>query len=197
MKNTFLNGRLCALLSSMYLCRPNRESLTNWRQLLAGEPLAGAKCLSEALDNIDLGSEQELENVLWEYTRLFIGPDRLPCPPLESVYTSPQRLVMQEAHDEVRQYYARIGVEVGSPDVMPDHIGAELNFLAILFYKMECEPEKRSFYKSLAEDFLITHLRNWVPRFTADMEKAAELPLYKALARVTRESLGLNVPIKQ
>jgi len=185
-----LYGRLFALLSSMYLCKPTRESLANWRQVLMDEPLAEADELKRALDAIDLDSEQELEDLLWEYTRLFIGPHRLPCPPLESVYTSPKRLMMQDAYDEVREFYARIGIEVGSADVMPDHIGAELNFLAILFDRMVAEPEKRLVYEELAEEFLSRHLGNWVPCFTADQEEAAETLFYKALARITREAVA-------
>jgi putative dimethyl sulfoxide reductase chaperone len=189
MNDASLCGRLFALLSSMYLCKPTRESLANWRQLLKDEPLTEAEGLRMALDAIDLGSEQELEDILWEYTRLFIGPHRLPCPPLESVYTSHKRLMMQEAYDGVREFYSRVGIEVGSADVMPDHIGAELNFLAILFDRMVADPEKRLLYEELTEEFLSGHLRNWVPSFTADQEEAAETLFYKALARITREAV--------
>jgi TorA maturation chaperone TorD len=54
------------------------------------EPLTGVEGLKGALDAINLESEEELEELLWDYTRLFIGPYHLPCPPLESVYTSPK-----------------------------------------------------------------------------------------------------------
>lgn len=178
----------------MYLCAPTRGSLANWRQLLGDDPLAGAEDLRRALDAIDLDSEQELEDILWEYTRLFIGPHRLPCPPLESVYTSPKRLMMQEAHDEVREFYCRVGIEVGSANVMPDHIGAELNFLSILFAGLTDKPEERPRYEKLADEFLAAHLRNWVPRFAGDMEQAAGSPLYKALARITRAAVTGYAP---
>lgn len=184
-----MRGRLFALLSNMYLCKPTRESLANWRQLLKDEPFAEAEDLRCALDAINLASEQELEDILWDYTRLFIGPDRLPCPPLESVYTSPKRLMMQEAHDEVQKFYFRIGIEVGCADVMPDHIGAELNFLSILFARLTDKPEEQPMYGKLVNEFLAAHLRNWVPSFVEDMEPAAETPLYKALARITNNAV--------
>ncbi len=180
-----MSGRLFALLSSIYLCKPTRDSLANWRRLLRDEPLVEAEELRRALDSVNMDSEEELDCLLWDYTRLFIGPDRLPCPPLESVYTSPKRLMMQEAYDEVRKFYARIGIEVGSAEVMPDHIGAELNFFAILFDRMADRPEERPMYEKLVEEFCDAHLRNWVPRFAGDMEEAAETPLYKALAKIT------------
>lgn len=190
MNKTFRNARLFALLSSMYLCNPTRESLANWRKLLKDEPLDQADDLKRALDAIDLASEQELEDLLWEYTRLFIGPHRLPCPPLESVYTSSKRLMMQEAYGEVQHFYARIGIEVGSADVMPDHVGAELNFLAILFDRMASEPGKQAQHEALADEFLTKHIRNWIPRFVSDMEDASETPFFKALAKTTSEAVS-------
>lgn len=189
MNNAFLSARLFALLSSMYLCKPTRESLANWRQLLKDAPLEQAEELKKALDAINLASEQELEDLLWEYTRLFIGPQRLPCPPLESVYTSPKRLMMQGAYSEVQEFYGRIGIEVGSGDVMPDHIGVELNFLAILFGRIASESAKKEHFGELAEEFLANHLTNWIPRFTLDMEEATQVLFYRTLAKITRESL--------
>lgn len=173
----------------MYLCKPTRESLANWRQLLRDEPLNETDELRRTLDAVNLDSDDELDGLLWDFTRLFIGPDRLPCPPLESVYTSPKRLMMQDAYDKVREFYTRLGIEVGSADVMADHIGAELNFLAILYGKMEADPEQ-TVYENLAEEFLTTHLQNWVPRFATDMEEAAETLLYRAVARITRQAVA-------
>ena len=156
--------------------------------MLRDEPLNGTDELEKALDAVNLDSEDELDGLLWDYTRLFIGPDRLPCPPWESVYTSPKRLMMQDAYDKVREFYTRLGIEVGSADVMADHIGAELNFLAILYGIIESDP-KQSVYENLAEEFLTSHLRNWVPRFTTDMEEAAETLFYRAVAGITRQAV--------
>ena len=190
MSNPSSSGNLFSLLGNMYICKPTGEALASWQQLLKDDPLAETEDLRKALDAVDLDSEQELEDLLWEYTRLFIGPNRLPCPPFESVYTSPQRLMMQDAYDQVRKIYDVIGVEIGSADVMPDHIGAELNFVAIIFHRMENEPDKYSPYTTLAEEFLTSHLRNWVPCFTADMAEASETVFYKTLAQITQKAVG-------
>ncbi len=178
--------RTLILLSSMYLCQPTREAVENWKKLLSEDIpdlLADSK---NALGQIDPNSELKLEDLLWEYTRLFIGPYKLPCPPWESVYTSPQRLMMQEACDEVKSSYNEIGLTVNNPDIMPDHIGIELNFLALLYEKMESNPEKRLSYLAFAKRFLDEHLTRWIFQFTADMEEAADTFFYKTLARVTR-----------
>ena len=88
-------------------------------------------------------AEQELEDSRWEYTRLFIGPYKFSCPPWESVYTSSKMLLMQEACDGVKSSYSEIGLIVNNPDLMPDHIGIELNFLALLYGKMESNPKNK------------------------------------------------------
>lgn len=173
------------LLSSMYLCKPTREILITWSELLEGCDEPALQCLRTALAGFDFNDEQQLEDVLWEYTRLFIGPYKLPCPPLESVYTSQKRLMMQEAHDQVRDFYLKAGFEVASDDVMLDHIGVELNFIAVLLGKSSEVEASENQYSSLARQFAAEHLIPWVPQFAKDMEQSSELPLYKSLAQIT------------
>jgi len=175
------------MLSSMYLCKPTREALAHWGALLREDAPPVLEDLREVLYGLDLESEQTMEDTLWEYTRLFIGPYKLPCPPWESVYTSPKRLLMQEAYDAVSDFYRQAGLEVGDPSVLQDHVGAELSFLAVLYGKMESEPEENPRYGEMAERFLVEHLKKWVPAFTTDMERAADSQFYKTLARATRD----------
>lgn len=180
-----------SLLSSMYLCKPSRESLESWKAALSGETSFFLDELKKTISDIDMTSETELEDLLWEYTRLFIGPYRLPCPPWESVYTSPKRLLMQDAAGKVQALYAEAGLVVNTNDVMPDHIGVELNFLAVLLGRVHSARTDKDKEEQVARvTILLTdHLLKWVPDFTRDMEKAAETNLYKALARATRTLL--------
>ena len=178
------------LLSNMYLCKPTREAIQNWKTLLDENVPDLMLGLKGAIDEIDQNSEQELEDLLWEYTRLFIGPYKLPCPPWESVYTSAKRLMMQEAYDEVQDLYNELGLKMGDPNIMPDHIGAELNFLAVLFGNLHNNPGKRVYYKDIAKRFLDEHLMRWLPQFISDMEEAANLKFYKALAQVTKDFIN-------
>ena len=94
---------------------------------------------------------------------------------------------MQETHDEVQCFYHKMGLKINNPDMMPDHIGAELNFLVVLYNKISNDHKKSPYYKDIAKRFLDEHLMKWVPQFTLDMEEAAGSPLYKALAHLTRE----------
>ena len=179
------------LLASMYLCRPTADAIGNWRVLMSEGVPEVLGDLSETLERINLNSVEEMQDLLWDFTRLFIGPYRLPCPPWESVYTSPKRLLLQEPSDAVRAAYDRLGIEVGAPNVLPDHVGAELNFMGILLEKIETGLGEEDTYRQLSKDFLEEHLRNWIPRFASDLEKAAETSLYKALARSTITTLEL------
>jgi TorA maturation chaperone TorD len=178
-----------SLLSIMYLCKPSKEVLENWKILLAENTSPLLHDLTNAINKIDTNSDRELEDLLWEYTRLFIGPYRLPCPPWESVYTSPKRLMMQEVASEVQNIYRATGLTINSTDIMPDHIGAELNFLSILFQRINTEGGGTNDYIKISEKFLNEHVIKWVPRFTRDMEEAADVLFYKALAQVTRNVL--------
>jgi TorA maturation chaperone TorD len=177
------------LLSSIYLCKPTKEALENWKILLSENVPDFLLGLKNAVDNIDLNSKEELEELLWEYTRLFIGPYKLPCPPWESVYTSPKKLMMQDSYDRVKKFYDEVCLIIDDPNIMPDHIGAELNFLGVLFQRINDEPEKRSHCFDTANRFITEHVITWIPKFTRDMEDAANSSFYKALAKVTRHIL--------
>ena len=176
------------LLSSMYLCKPSRETITGWMSLLRDDG-TGLDELRGALNAIDTASDRILEDLLWDYTRLFIGPYKLPCPPWESVYRSQAGLMMQHAADDVRHIYAAFGLSVEETGVMPDHIGIELNFLALVYERAREKSETQFDSMRIGEAFLNDHLLQWVPQFTADMEAAAESCLYQTLARTTRAAL--------
>jgi len=175
----------CGLLGSMYLCKPDKETVDNWKVLLSEDVPDILRDLKASVDKMNMASDSELEDLLWEYTRLFIGPYKLPCPPWESVYTSPKKLMMQEAYDEVRGYYIKAGLTINDEGIMADHIGAELNFLAVLLQKANSDPEKERYYRDFLKGFIDEHIMTWVPQFAQDMEEAADSPLYKALAKTT------------
>jgi len=179
-------GRGFALLASMYLCPPSPEAVASWRRIAADPLPPPLDELAEALRSIDTDSREAMEDLLWEYTRLFVGPYRLPCPPWESVYTSSQRLLMQEAYEAVEACYREAGLAVGDGRVLADHIGAELQFLAVLADRAEEGGGGAQAARELARRFLDEHLAGWVGRFAGDMEAAAASLLYRTLARVTR-----------
>ena len=182
---TITPSKELSLLSSMYLCKPSREALANWKIALSEEPALFLDELKKAINDINSASDEELEALLWDYTCLFIGPYKLPCPPWESVYTSPKRLMMQDAAAQVQELYTEAGLSINTGEVMPDHIGVELNFLAVLLERTHSDNSSKDKQVSMTGMFLNEHLLTWLPDFTRDMENAAETPFYRALARAT------------
>ena len=179
------------LLSSMFLCKPTREIIESWKSAIEADSSLFLADLQDAIHEIDTSSDQVMEDLLWEFTRLFIGPYKLPCPPWESVYTSPKRLMMQESAAQVRELYEQAGLSLGTDDVMPDHIGAELNFLAVLLDRRQGGGEQTEALTVILENLLHDHLLQWTPKFIRDMENAAETGFYKTLARTTRTTLEI------
>jgi TorA maturation chaperone TorD len=117
-----------------------------------------------------------------DYTALFIGPRKKLAPPWESVYRSPDRLVMQEPEREVVRAYAseRVGFEGMGGRRPADHIALELQFVAIL---LDRSVRSRSARASLRR-FLDQHLLPWVPALAADVKRHAKTDFFRGLAEV-------------
>jgi TorA maturation chaperone TorD len=152
----------------------------------------------------DGGDREAFEGALrWDFTRLFVGPYRLPAPPYESVYTSPERLVMQEAAWQVRQEYARAGLQVRKQDSPPpDHVGLELHFMAFLCRQtlralQAGEPSAAEGLLRSQKEFFERHLVRWLPRFCEDVLKSAQTDLYRGAALVLRGFLALEEELLQ
>jgi putative dimethyl sulfoxide reductase chaperone len=176
------------LLAAIYLLRPTKDAIEAWRALLSRRSPALLEELARIVAAIDVTDEAGLEALAWEHTRLFIGPYRLPAPPWESVYTSPKRILMGETYDGVVDFYQGAGVALGDPNVLADHVSAELNFAAVLLGRASTGVAASGPLETV-QRFVDQHLANWIPRFTADLESAAEADLYRALARATRSAV--------
>lgn len=155
------------------------------REMEQGLSLLKAACLRLGQD--DSGSEAKA--VLLDYTRLFIGADRLPAPPWESVYRSDERVLFDWPTREVRSEYLRTGLAlraVGDPD---DHVGLELLFLAILCERAAAGDSEA---ESARRSFLQNHLLQWAPAFAADLAAGATTDLYRGLAALTAGFLSME-----
>ena len=106
--------------------------------------------------------------------------------PYESVYTSPKRLVMQDAWERVKSLYAAHGVRIDtdSSELMEDHIAYELAYMALLCREGAERAEQRA--------FLEEHLLTWVPDFCADLQRCAGTGFYRCVAQLTLGWLKLE-----
>ena len=133
-----------------------------------------------------------------EYASLFLNAGRHPVFPYESVYTSEERLLMQEARDEVLSEYRQEGLDKIRGFKEPeDHIAIELEFMSYLCQKTidlieKGDKEAALAYLSKQKDFLEKHLMVWVPAFCDDLEQAAKSDFYRGIARLTKSYLELE-----
>lgn len=130
-----------------------------------------------------------------EYAGLFLNAGAHSVFPYESVYTSPERLLMQKARDDVLREYIQQGLDRSVNHKEPeDHLAIELEFMSFLCEKtvkaLQADDREQGIAcLSKQEEFLRQHLLVWCPRFCDDMITAAESDFYRGLALLTRNFL--------
>lgn len=129
-----------------------------------------------------------------DYVRAFIGSGNdgfSAAYPYESVYTSPKRLMMQDARDEVLVLYRAAGLDKQeSWKEGEDHIALELEFEQILGERaieaLERGDEEACRALLLSQrNFLEDHLLAWYPMMAADLQKFPNTNFYRGLGKLT------------
>lgn len=122
----------------------------------------------------------DAEELVWEYRRLFTGPGHLVAPPWGSVYTDVESVVFGASTLELRAFMRKAGVERVSDERTPeDHIGL---MLAMMAYLAQNKP-------AFLDEYLQQHLLTWAPHYLDTLEREAQHPFYRGLARLTRSTL--------
>jgi TorA maturation chaperone TorD len=165
----------------------------------------GNAAMSQALEAIgeylrqpDVLSKKSCEVLRWDYTRMFVGPGRLPAPPWESLYRDAERLHLSEQTLQVRAAYQKYGLSPRDLGREPDdHIGFELDFMHKLceLTKQKAKEGDAASLQAILEDqrtFLDEHLLGWVPAWTTDVVKSAETDFFKGMAQLLRAYLALD-----
>lgn len=150
---------------------------------------------------LDQVHEDSLTDLAVDYARVFIGaglPVKGGAYPYESFYTSPDRILMQDARDEVLKFYRQEGLDKSSEFAEPeDHLALELEFMAFLCHKTAGalnvgDRTAALGYLSTQAVFLEQHLLNWVPLLCADIQRLARTSFYRAVAQITLAYLQLE-----
>ena len=128
-----------------------------------------------------------------DYLHVFIGNTQDASHvayPYESVYTSPDHLLMQDARDAVlAAYRSEMITLVNEHNEPEDHMGFELAFCAVLLRRavealtagntaraIELVEKERAFVRD--------HLGVWAPEFASDVKRIAQTGFYRALADI-------------
>lgn len=183
------------LLARLYRVEVDEEFLTELKAMrfpaATGNTAvdAGYRAIATYLSGADAHT---ITDLAVDYVRAFIGHgvDAYSAAyPFESVHTSPKRLMMQEARDEVLAVYRSEGLDkLPSWKESEDHIALELEFMAVLGDRIvaaaeasdEAEVER---LLSTQRNFLEDHLASWAPLMTADLRRFAQCGLYQGLAQ--------------
>lgn len=174
-------------------------ALKSLASALAWPSLKEAGALSDLVEKEQHGPGNELASIKTEYHRLFVGPYQLVAPPYASLYLESEPTVMGQSTLEVLRMYEEAGF-VLSPSFkdLPDHIAAELEFMALL-----CEGEKEAWKRedfsqaltllSREETFLKEHLVRWIPKFSMRILSTTDSPFYRALASLVQDYVFLDL----
>lgn len=147
-------------------------------------------------------SEQEFKNMKADQLRLLVGIDRVLAPVWESVYFNESRLVFQKETLEVREWFARFGLQIERIHKEPDdHIGLELSFIAHLASRaLQIVEEDQTTFDELLQaqrDFLSEHLLRWGPVWAKLVKQHADTDFYRGIAHLTHGALLAAAEILQ
>jgi len=133
-----------------------------------------------------------------DFAALFLGLSAHPVAPYESVYTSEEKLLMQDARDAVvREYQSEslLPSKIQGADSVPeDHISFELEYMAALCQKpCSCSQSDGTcggaYILKKQLNFLEEHLLKWVPKLCDDVFQRARTSFYQSVAAMTKDFL--------
>lgn len=143
---------------------------------------------------------QSLQDLLIDYTRLFLGPEGALAQPYAAVWLAQGQgnALVQETTLAVEALYERAGFEVDD-DVreLPDHIAIELEFLYMLLFGeaqalSQGDADKRADRVTLRQEFIADHLGRWIGPYTAALAKGAQTEFYRALAKLADRFIAVE-----
>lgn len=146
------------------------------------------------VDYLNHADANVLTDLAVDYVRAFIGSGNdgfSAAYPFESVYTSPKRLMMQDARDEVLALYRAAGLgKADSWKEGEDHIAVELEYLQVLGSRAleawEAGDNAACERNLVAQrNFLTDHLMAWYPMMAGDMMKFPKTDFYRGLGVLT------------
>ena len=189
-----------SFLAGVYLWEPTSEQIESMAaaNFPVGEDAFGRgyALIADYLRHRDTGTRQE---IAVDYAHIFLGAgnyDKLMAPPYESVYTSEEHLLMQDARDGALSFYRSEGLDLPVENTTPeDHIGFEMQFMAKLIDR-SCDAlsagDDAEFARlvRVQREFYVQHLANWLPAFIADIERHCKTDYYRGVAQLTRAFLA-------
>lgn len=153
----------------------------------------GAKNIKRAVRRVNSGTREDLA-VDYAHTFLAAGTTKgesRACP-YESVFTSRDGLIMQEARDDVYRYMLAEHLEPNTNLRIPDdHLAFVFEFMANLCMRfneaLEADdiPEARRVF-NVQKEFFEKHIYSWIGRLCDAIEGCCRTTFYKGVSQMTR-----------
>lgn len=142
-----------------------------------------------------VGKDDAFSDLRAEYTRMFVGKQRVVAPLWESVYFNRDRMVFQQETFQVRAMYQRHGLQIDKLSHEPDdHLGYELLFLAALFrecgdFAAQGDWDAVAATWADARSFAVCHPLSWVPQWNELVQQRSRSPFYRGYALLVLAAL--------
>lgn len=133
----------------------------------------------------------DLQDLLVDYTRLFLGAPQAMAKPYASVWLTDEPELMQDSAIELQKLYAQGGFEIDEAfHDLPDHVAVELEFLYLLNFQLNQaraagNDDAAQAVAVLRTSFLVGHLGRWLGGFILTMHDNAQSDFYRELAEFT------------
>ena len=147
-------------------------------------------------------SGSPLEDLLLDYTRLFLGPSHILAKPYGSVWLEGEKTLMGDTTVAVLELYREGGFDLDEQFLeLPDHIAVEMEFLYLLIFRENearfsgdrTDGDRLNFVIDLKKRFLSQHLGRWIAPFSAAMQENATTAFYRHLAMLTELLVGYEL----
>lgn len=153
---------------------------------------------------LSTATEAVLTELAIDYVRAFIGSGNSgysAAYPYESVYTSPKRLLMQNARDEVLVLYRAAGMAKREDwSEGEDHLAVELEFVQVLgeralaAYRAGDEEGCRMCLLQ-SHSFLQDHVCAWYPMMARDLARFPRTDFYRGLGKLAEGFLESDLAL--
>ena len=146
-------------------------------------------------------ASQDLQTLLVDYTRLFLGPIQALAQPYESAWLGVPEQTEENPPPVVVDLYREGGFDIDDDFMeLPDHVAVELEFLYLLtFNKNQADRTGNldvvAAIEKLQQRFLSQHLGAWIGPFAAAVAGSAQTAFYCELATLTEQFVVMQIAL--
>lgn len=186
-----------SILKTTFISKPSKDMVSQFKDgIINYFPFKDEdKQLKEGIELINKYFEktyrdEKFDLLHWDYTKMFIGPYKIPVHIWESAYTSKEGLLFQEETLQVRKLYLKYNlISKQYNKEADDHLGLELDYmneLSGLAFDLMKKGEIKEVENILLDQdyFLKNHLLNWTSEFSEKVIKHSETNFYKGMAKI-------------